>query len=104
VEKSTQEYSWTLQTANKPGVVQVSLTLRDAGGGPVKGRTVKGELWMPDMPMPGYPLELAFKEDDAGRYLALAQYGHGGYWQIKAEFMDDKGQMFRQSFDLDIAE
>jgi hypothetical protein len=47
---------------------------------------------------------LAFKEDDAGRYLALAQYGHGGYWQIKAEFMDDKGQMYRQSFDFDIAQ
>ncbi|MDR2669785.1 MAG: FixH family protein [Desulfovibrio sp.] len=104
MEKITQEYTWTLRTANKSGVVQVGLTLRDAGGSPVKGRSVKGEVWMPDMPMPGYPAALEFQEADAGQYLALVQYGHGGYWQIKAEFTDDKGQMHRQSFDCDIAE
>ncbi|MDR1685319.1 MAG: hypothetical protein LBR82_02560 [Desulfovibrio sp.] len=103
-EKITPEYTWTLRTANKPGVVQVGLTLRDARGASVQGRTIKGGVWMPDMPMQGYPMELAFQEADAGQYFALVQYGHGGFWRITAEFTDDGGQRRRQSFDLDIAE
>jgi hypothetical protein len=102
VEQKTAEYAWILKTPNKPGVVQVSLILRDAGGNPAPGLYVTGEVWMPTMPMPGYPLELEFVEDGEGQYLALVQYGHGGYWQIRAKFRDARGQLFQQSFDIDM--
>ncbi|MDR0827712.1 MAG: FixH family protein [Desulfovibrio sp.] len=102
VEKQSPEYIWVLRTPGKAGVVQVILTLRDAAGKTVKGRRVTGEVLMPTMPMPGYPLELEFQEAEDGKYAALVQYGHGGYWQIKARFKDDKDQLFQQVFDLDI--
>jgi hypothetical protein len=101
VSKEAQSYTWILQAPGQPGVAQISLSLRDAGG-PVQKRVVSGELWMPAMPMPGYPLELEFQEAEAGEYLALVQYGHGGHWRIRAKFKDDKGQLFQQDFDLDI--
>ncbi|MDR2825603.1 MAG: FixH family protein [Deltaproteobacteria bacterium] len=102
LEQKTVEYTWILKTPNKPGVVQVSLILRDAGANPVLGLSVTGEVWMPKMPMPGYPLELEFDEEGEGQYLALVQYGHGGYWQLRAKFMDAKGQLFEQAFDIDM--
>ncbi|MDR1241200.1 MAG: FixH family protein [Deltaproteobacteria bacterium] len=103
VEKKSPEYTWILKTPGKPGLVQISLFLRHAGGSPVKQRSVTGEVWMPEMPMPGYPLALEFKEAEDGEYVALAQYGHGGFWQVKAQFKDDNDRLFQQSFDLDIA-
>jgi hypothetical protein len=101
VEKESAGYAWTLKTPNRPGVVQVSLLLRDARGGPINGRLVTGEVWMPEMPMQGYPMELEFQEADSGQYVALVQYGHGGYWQIKVKFRNGE-KLFQQFFDLNI--
>ncbi|MDR1489041.1 MAG: FixH family protein [Desulfovibrio sp.] len=102
VENKSYGLTWTLTTPAKPGVVQVSLRLRDAGGNPVSGRVVTGEVWMPGMPMEGYPLELRFEEAEGGLYLALVQYGHGGHWQIRAAFRGGDDQVLRQSFDFEI--
>jgi nitrogen fixation protein FixH len=102
VEKESGGLTWILTTPARPGLVQVSLSLRDADGNPVRRRVVTGEVRMPDMPMEGYPLELLFAEAEDGQYLALVQYGHGGYWQIAAMFTDDDGRAVRQIFDFDI--
>ncbi|MDR2801094.1 MAG: FixH family protein [Desulfovibrio sp.] len=102
MEKKSQGLTWTLTTPAKPGVAQVILRLRDEGGKPVQGRIVTGEVWMPGMPMDGYPLELRFEEARDGQYLALVQYGHGGRWQIRAAFRTDEGRDLRQAFDFDI--
>ncbi|MDR2161452.1 MAG: FixH family protein [Desulfovibrio sp.] len=104
MEKQSPPYTWILQTPDKPGLVQVCLVVRDAGGGPAARRKVTGDVWMPAMPMPGYPLELKFEEAEEGRYFALVQYGHGGQWQIRAMFRDDQDQIFQQSFDFTILE
>ncbi|MDR3177047.1 MAG: FixH family protein [Desulfovibrio sp.] len=104
VEKKSQGITWILTTPARPGVAQVSLVLRDAAGNPVQGKVVTGDVRMPDMQMEGYPLELQFAEDKDGRYVALVQYGHGGYWQIRATFGDDDGRVLRQSFDFDIGQ
>lgn len=102
LEKKSADLTWTLTTPASPGLVQVSLSLRDAAGNPVRQRLVTGEVRMPDMPMEGYPLELLFAEAEDGQYLALVQYGHGGYWQITAMFTDGDGRTVRQVFDFDI--
>jgi hypothetical protein len=102
VLRQERGYTWTLRAPDRPGVVQVSLSVRDAAGNPVRQKTLTGEVWMPTMPMPGYPLPLEFSEEEDGSYFALVQYGHGGYWQIRAEFRDDKGEWVRQVFDFDL--
>jgi hypothetical protein len=102
IEKKSPEYTWLLRTPNKPGLVQVSLDLLDAGGGEVKGLTVLGDVWMPEMPMQGYPMSLEFQEAEAGRYVALVPFGHGGYWQIRAKFKDAGGRWFEQAFDIEL--
>jgi nitrogen fixation protein FixH len=102
VEEHSQGIAWVLTSPARPGLAQVSLVLRDAAGNPLKQRTVTGDVWMPEMPMQGFPLELRFDEAEEGRYLALVQYGHGGFWQIRVMFADDSGRVLRQSFDLNI--
>ncbi|MDR2076784.1 MAG: FixH family protein [Desulfovibrio sp.] len=104
LEKRSPDHVWTLRLPDRPGVVQVSLTVRDAAGRPAQGGSVTGEVWMPEMRMQGYPLELRFEEADGGNYLALVQFGHGGYWRIRALFRDDGGQVVEQSFDFTLAD
>jgi hypothetical protein len=102
VERKSPEYTWILRTPDKPGLVQVSLDLLDAGGGKITGLTVTGEVWMPEMSMQGYPMSLEFQETEDGVYVALVPFGHGGYWQIRARFKDTRGRLLEQSFDLEI--
>lgn len=100
MRQSGPEYVWTLQTPGKAGVVQIILTLRDARGEPVRGKEITGAVWMPDMPMRGYPLELEFQEIEAGEYGALVQYKHGGFWRVMARFGGKDGKIFHQAFDF----
>lgn len=102
VEKISPDYVWVLETPDEHGVVQVKITLSDAAKKPVKGKVLTGQLWMPKMPMHGYPEILEFKETGEGQYSAAATYKHGGYWQIKAQFKNDKGQSVEEEFDFDI--
>lgn len=104
VEKTGPDISWTLKTPGKSGVVQVVLTLRDANNAPMLGKKLTGEVWMPAMPMPGYPLELDFYELQDGDYAALVQYAHGGLWQIKARFAGGEGKVHQESFDFTLAD
>lgn len=102
VEKRSPEYSWVLKTPDEHGVVQVRIILSDAAKKPLKGKLLKGQVWMPEMPMYGYPQVLEFKEVEAGQYSVLVTYAHGGYWQIKAGFENDKGQIVEEAFDFEL--
>lgn len=104
LEKKDEAHTWTLRTPNKPGVVLVILSLRDAADKPVEGRQVTGSVWMPEMPMRGYPLDLEFTYEGMGEYSALVQYNHGGLWQIKARFQGHGDQVFEQFFDFTLAD
>ncbi|MDR1856372.1 MAG: FixH family protein [Desulfovibrio sp.] len=102
VDRQGDGYVWSMQSPIKIGLVQVSLLLKDEKGKPLVGREISGSIRMPTMPMEGYPAELAFNEDKDGRYLALVQYPHGGYWEITATVADEQGRKHTQTFGFDL--
>lgn len=103
LEKQDQGCRWIMRSPAKAGIAQVILSLRDHTGKPAGKRAVSGELLMPHMSMPGYPLKLEFQETENGVYAALVQYEHAGVWRIAAVVRDEDGRESRQVFDLDIA-
>jgi hypothetical protein len=102
LQRAGQGYALELRTPGRAGVAQVALLLKDAGGKPLAGKKITGELLMPRMPMPGYPLELEFYEEENGGYAALAQYAHGGLWRISVRFSGEGGTSVQESFDFEL--
>ena len=104
VEKQDGLHTWILRAPDKTGMVLVILSLRDASGKAVEGRQVTGMVWMPQMPMQGYPHDLEFSYEGGGEYSALVQYMHGGLWRITARFKDEGDRLFEQSFDFTLTD
>ena len=102
---STRSFAWQLSSPLKAGTNLVEITLKDKEGKPVAGKDMTGRLWMPDMPMQGFPVDLFFADvDGTGVYGCLAQYVHGGLWRISVQVAGDDGKTERVEFDLTLSD
>lgn len=105
LEASSESLTWQLLSPAKAGTSLVEIVLKDKEGNLVADKNMTGELWMPEMPMKGYPVSLLFTDAErVGVYGCLAQYMHGGLWRITAKVELGCGRTEQVQFDLTLAD
>lgn len=105
LEASSESLTWQLLSPAKAGTSLVEIILKDKEGNLVADKNMTGELWMPEMPMKGYPVSLLFTDvERVGVYGCLAQYMHGGLWRIAARVDLGDGKTEQVEFDLTLAD